>query len=79
MLPEDFGSWVDLSEFLWANSITSSRPSWNDLLQLQPTADLARGFEVAMACRDLWPIAQGLVAFKEVKDGLGVNGWITDE
>ena len=77
MLPEDFSSWVDLSEFLWSHSITCSRPSWNDLLQLQPTADLT-GCELAMACRDLWPIAQGLVALKEVNDGLGGNGWITD-
>eukprot|EP00435_Cladocopium_sp_Y103_P033157 s493_g8.t1 len=52
MLPEDFSSWVDLSEFLWAHSITSSRPSWTDLLQLQPTADLVvttTGCAVAMA------------------------------
>ena len=78
-MPEDFGSWVDLSEFLWAHSITSKRPSWDDLRQLQPTDHAGSGCAVAMACRDLWPLAQGLVALKEVKDGLGVNGWITDE
>lgn len=62
-------SWVDLSEFLWANSITSTRRDLRDLQMLKPRLEAEPGAAgAAAACRDLWPMAQGLVALG-AKDG----------
>eukprot|EP00438_Fugacium_kawagutii_P009856 Skav229353 [mRNA] locus=scaffold3209:3405:3980:- [translate_table: standard] len=62
-------SWVDLSEYLWANSITSTRSGLQDLQMLKPTGSKAPVAGAAAACRDLWPRAQGLVALQGAKDG----------
>lgn len=70
-------SWVDLSEFLWANSITSTRRrDLRDLQMLKPPgleAEPPVAGAAAAACRDLWPMAQGLVALQGAKDGWKTN------
>lgn len=66
----DLESWVDLSEFLWANSIISTRRSdLRDLQMLKPPGPPPVAGAAAAACRDLWPMAQGLVALQGAKDG----------
>ena len=76
-------SWVDLSEFLWSHSIMESRkPSLSDIQMLNPqshrpstsskgswqsSTSTTSSTYVASLCRDLWPVARGLVALKDAK------------
>lgn len=80
-------SWVDLSEFLWSHSILESRkPSLSDIQMLHPqtkssasskgskssTAPMSSTY-VASLCRDLWPVARGLVALNEASKSFGLG------